>query len=231
MHRSARPAEQLSDEGGAGGLAVRAGDAIHRAGAERQEKLQFAGDGYAPAAGFGEFGGVVLHAGGAEEDLLRDIGEIVRPEHEANPYLLQLLAEIAQLGQAAAVSDGEPGPGGGILADQFPVADPHPDQADGPGFYHGMILFQCQFHWKRFLSCGVKIGKNLLPCYCIPGAAKKIPVPDGSGAFFCGGYRRDTPIIIVPAGDGNLFPGPDRQTALFQLRNRAVGWVSGGICR
>ena len=128
-----------------------------------------------------------------EEDLLRDIGEIVRPEHEANPHLLQLLAEIFQLGQAAAVPDGEPGPGGGILADQLPVADPHPDQADGPGFYKWNDNVPVSVSLETLPLLWSENWEKPSPLLLYPRCSQKNPCSGRQqGIFFCGGYRRDT---------------------------------------
>ena len=170
MHRPPRPPEQLGDEGGAGGFAVRTGDAIHRTGTERQEKLQFTGDCHTPAAGFGELRGIELHAGGAEEHLLGDVPEVIGAQHEPASHLSELPAEVAQFLKAAAVPDGEPGSGSGILTDQLPMADTHSDKADGAGLDHAVVLFQCKFHRKRFLSDWVKIG-ILSPFYSIPDSS------------------------------------------------------------
>ncbi len=118
------------DQAGGGGLAVRAGHRDDLAGAVLEKQLHLAGD-----AGPGRLGrlqrrGVILKAGGAQDEVLPGKAvHVALAQAQRDPLFGQHAAGLAKIGEARlAVTQGYPGPHFDELRDQLPMADPRPDK-------------------------------------------------------------------------------------------------------
>ena len=141
MHGIARVLEDLADERGRGGLAVRAGDADDRAGADREKQLHLAGD--LRAVLLRLFQKARMHAGRAEDHVLVERIQIMLTQHEVDAQRCQRGIAVAQFGGILFVMYGDPDAGRAQHADERHIAHPCADDADPLIRKAAEILFQC----------------------------------------------------------------------------------------
>ena len=87
---SRRP-EQLRNDGGGGGLSVAAGNGQNGTGADLEENLHLAGQRAPPLHGGVELRQIRPHSRRAEDNVLRQVFQVVRPQPEAAALSHQLL--------------------------------------------------------------------------------------------------------------------------------------------
>ena len=128
MHGIARVLQDLADQCGRGGLAVRAGDADDRARAHREEKLHLAGDLRAVRARFLEEARMDTRS--AEDNVLVEGIQIVRAQNEVYAEGSESGIAVAELGGFFFVMHGNAHACGTEHTDERHIAHARADDAD-----------------------------------------------------------------------------------------------------
>ena len=138
MDGSARSLQQLGDDGGGRRLAVAAGDGDLRAGADVEKDFHLGGQNAPPLHGGGQLRQVGTHAGGAEDNVLRQVLQIVRSQAQPGTLGLQLVPDGPQGRPVLLVAGGDRHAPAQQQLDERPVGDADAD--DG----HSLVLQRCQ---------------------------------------------------------------------------------------
>ena len=119
--------QKLGNDGGGGGLAVAAGDGDHMAGTDLEEGLHLRGQDASSGHGGGDLRYVRPEAGGPEDDVLRQVLEVVLPQAETAAHGGQFIRQRPQRLPALPVPGGHRHMAAQQQFDEGPVADADAD--------------------------------------------------------------------------------------------------------
>lgn len=126
-----RRAQQLRDDRGRRGLAVRSGHGDDRAGADMEKLLHLRGQNAPARHSLAQLRHVRPQAGGTEDNVLRQVLEIPIPELQRGARALQLTGQPTQIRAAAPVAGGNGDPLPAKQLHQRGIAHTDSDHGDG----------------------------------------------------------------------------------------------------
>ena len=132
--------QQLGDDGGRGGLSVRAGHRQNGAGADLKKSLHLRSDHAAAGHGRRQLRHIRPQAGGAEDHVLMEIRQITAAQPQLAALRRQRLSQLAQI--FLFVPCGDVNAPLQQFFNQRPVGNPHTDDADC------FSLKRCQIFFK-----------------------------------------------------------------------------------
>ena len=140
-----RRAQQLRDDRGRRGLAVRSGHGDDRAGADMEKLLHLRGQNAPARHSLAQLRHVRPQAGGTEDNVLRQVLEIPVPELQRGARALQLTGQLTQIRAAAPVAGGNRDPLPAKQLHQRGIA--HTDSDHGDGLAAQGIEIRTQIHF------------------------------------------------------------------------------------